>query len=312
MSAETLLDHPPTPPAATAPAAAPAVSGEVLDAAEVAKFDAVVNEIQPTLEQAGQLVVTGETEAQSAGELLKQLKGGINAIEKVRKETKQPHLDRTRAIDRRAKELTAPLEAVFEQVKGGLAKFLREQEDARKAAEQAALAAQNAAAAAAQAEADATAAAAAQVEQQRTDEIAQAGGRRAEIAGMTDADLIKLALTPPSTPDARTDREMATAELQQRRAGAARQETVRAAGAVATRAAAAPAPAPPAPVDLRSAAGSISQRTRTVIEIVDERLVPRMYCSVDMTKLREAIRNGITDIAGVRVDEVDDLAVTAR
>lgn len=301
-------------PAATLATAATAPGdGDVLDAAETAAFAEIGQEVAPVVAEAGQLVVEGTDEAQAAGELLKKLKAGKNAIEKVRKDTKAPHLARTRAIDERARELTRPLDDVYEQVKDGLQAFLRQQAEQRRLAEEAARIEQETQAAAAQVEADAAAAAVAQADEQRQHDVAQEGGRRAEIAAMGDADLVKLALTPPTSDDVRRDREMATAEMRDRRARGQQHEQARAVGAVAARAAATPAAVEtPAPVNLSSAAGTIARRTRTAITITDERFVPRMYCSVDMAKLREAVKQGITDIAGVRVEEVDDLAVTAR
>ncbi len=68
----------------------------------------------------------------------------------------------------------------------------------------------------------------------------------------------------------------------------------------------APAPAPvhvpaPKPVVASAGGGRMQFTTTTKVEITDEKLVPREYCTADMSKVKAALKLGVKDIPGVTV-----------
>lgn len=60
-------------------------------------------------------------------------------------------------------------------------------------------------------------------------------------------------------------------------------------------------PTPP-PVS-RSELGTTSTRKVWTAEIIDPKKVPRVYCTPDMKKIRQAVKDGIRQMAGVKITE---------
>lgn len=60
---------------------------------------------------------------------------------------------------------------------------------------------------------------------------------------------------------------------------------------------------PETPSPIRTEAGSASQRKEWAFEIINPQEVPRDYCMVDERKIREAVKNGIRAIPGVKIFE---------
>lgn len=67
--------------------------------------------------------------------------------------------------------------------------------------------------------------------------------------------------------------------------------------------------APAAP--LRAASGAISERKRWVATVEDATRVPRQYLVVDQRAINAAVKAGVREIPGVRIEHVDELAVRA-
>lgn len=55
--------------------------------------------------------------------------------------------------------------------------------------------------------------------------------------------------------------------------------------------------------------GSATRKKRWVAEVVDEAQVPREYMAVDQVKLNAAVRAGVREIPGVKIEQKSDLAM---
>lgn len=78
-------------------------------------------------------------------------------------------------------------------------------------------------------------------------------------------------------------------------------------------------PPPPMPITVMAAPKTVSGSMGTVsakkvweFEIVDPMAIPREYLMVDESKIRAVVKAGVRNIPGVRVFEVEQLAVRAR
>jgi len=63
------------------------------------------------------------------------------------------------------------------------------------------------------------------------------------------------------------------------------------------------------PIKIASKSGAITAKKVWQFEIIDETKIPREYLIVDERKIREAIRNGVREINGVRIYETESIAV---
>lgn len=64
-----------------------------------------------------------------------------------------------------------------------------------------------------------------------------------------------------------------------------------------------------APTTIHSAAGMTSVKKVWKFYIKNESLIPREYLIVNETKIREAVRNGVREIAGVEIKQEESLAI---
>jgi len=62
---------------------------------------------------------------------------------------------------------------------------------------------------------------------------------------------------------------------------------------------------------VRTEAGSATQRKVWKHEITDEAQVPREYLMIDEAKVRQAVKQGIREIPGVRIFEHTEIAFRA-
>lgn len=307
---------------------------------------AVGAEISAVVAQAHQVQVRTHAEAADATEFLAQVKGALKRAEEARVFLVKPLNDHVKAINARVKAEVAPLEEADAIVREKVlahrreverqraeeqarldreaAERERQAEEARRAEEARARAEREAAAReAARAEEEARAA-----ERRRREELQrQASEVERRIAGLSDDQLREIAAPGPEGPattEGRLEREAATAELTRRRQAREAQERAAAARqredeARAAEEAARNRPLPQVPraiaapaAPLRSASGRAAEKKRWVATVVDANAVPREYLVVDQAAINAAVRKGVRSIPGVRIEQVDELAVRAR
>lgn len=300
--------------------------------------DAVVSAVTA----AQSIQVRTAQEAEDATEFLSRLAREKRQAEDARKFLVGPLNAHVKAINERFKPTAEMLDSADQIVREKVITYRRQVEEARRleqerldaerrerermAEEQrrreeaeARAAREAAAREAARAEADARAA-----ERRRQEELAaKASARRQEIAAMDD-DALKLLIDEGDQCGSPADARMASEELEarqrareaQERAAAAR-EAEEAARRAEEEARSRPLPEIPATVvaaapRLASTSGRVAERKRWKATVVSEALVPRQYLKVDEAAINAAVRGGARHIAGVRIEQVDELAVRAR
>lgn len=103
-------------------------------------------------------------------------------------------------------------------------------------------------------------------------------------------------------------------EAERLAAEAAAKAATEAANGAAAQLAPPPPPPPPAvvtesPAAVRTGFGTVSSRIRWDFEVVDPMRVPREYLTVDEQAIRKAVQAGIRHIPGVRIFQVEQVAV---
>jgi hypothetical protein len=278
---------------------------------------AIVNE---TVAEARAIEVTSPAQAQVAVEFLSKIADARKRSETARKFLVEPLNKHVKAINERFKGNLVPLDEADGVVRGKLLAF--QQAEAaelaeRQAAEDAARREREAEAEAErrrQAEAAATAEREArEAEERRQAQLRAAANERArEIALMGDEELV--ALTRGNVDQ---DVRLAGQEIESRRVAAEardRAEKARREAEEATQASIALASAPAVSVEatsLSSKSGSAHARQRWVATIEDESRVPREYLMVDTKKINAAVKDGVREIPGVKIEQETGLAVRA-
>jgi fused signal recognition particle receptor len=311
---------------------------EVATSEQARKVEEVDQQVHEVVGAALALEVRTTAEAQAATEVLSTIAVERKRSEEARQFLVRPLNEHVKAINARFKTAAEPLDEADGVVRRKLLAYRAEQERVR-AAEQARLDAERvererqeaerraveeaearaarevAAREAAKAEAEAKAA-----QKRRQEQLAREASDLARtVAGMDDDTLRHTATERTDIGAAARD------ELAQRRtareaneavaAAHAREEAAREAEQAVKDAPAVEVPetqlAPVAP--LSSSSGSVASRKRWVAEVVDATKVPREYWAVDQKKINQAVRDGVREIPGVRIQQVDELAVrTAR
>jgi hypothetical protein len=278
--------------------------------------------VHATVGQARAIEVHTPEEARGAVEFLAKIADAKKQSETARKFLVDPMNKHVKAINDRFKRNAVPLEEADQLVRGKLLEFAHA-EGERVAKEQARLDEQRQAAEEAAEEErrrQAQEAArvereAAEVERARQAQLRQAENERArEIAAMSDADLEQLAVR--NSLDARDTAlvtEEMSARLRAREATERAEESRRLAEEAQQREIAAKsAPAAVATTtQLASASGSASTRKRWTATVVDATRIPREYLAVDQKAINAAVKDGVRAIPGVRIEQVDGLAIRA-
>jgi hypothetical protein len=282
----------------------------------------VAQQVADVVELAVAIEVSTPADAQAATELLARIAQQKKRNEEARKFLVKPLNDHVKVINARFAQTAAPLDEADGVVRGKVLAF-RQVEERERAAEQARLDAERREAEQ-RAEAERRrlalegqerAAEAARAEEARQREIAEeADERRREIAAMSD-DNLKVMLAE-SGGLSESDVRAAADELDARRnareaqeAAAAAEQAEQEARVAELQAKSAPAAEVAAPAKLQSASGSAATTKRWTATVIDDTLVPREYLSVDEKKIRTAVREGVREIPGVRIEQVDGLAV---
>jgi hypothetical protein len=291
---------------------------------EQVKASEVATQVASIVTQAQAIEVRTPQEAAAATEFLSQIATAKRKAEDARTYLVKPLNDHVKAINARFKEQAKPLDEADGVVRGKVLAFRREEEDRqraeqkridaerrereRQAEEERRRAQEEAARAAREAEA-AEAARLAQI-------AAEADAVRQRVAALSDDELAQLALvTDDDEPELRQaiDEEFtarhAAREAQERAAAALEAENAARAAEVAAKSQ--PALTVAAPVPLRGTSGSASTRKRWKAEVIDEAAVPRQFLVVDTKAINAAVRDGVREIPGVRIEQVDELSVRA-
>lgn len=250
------------------------------------KATAVASAAVEARRRAEAMQVTNDEEASAAAALLRDVATRRKTAEKERTSLKAPILEAGRRLDARFKEVMEPFDAVDEVLRGKLGTYQREQEQKR-LAEQKRLEDERLAREAAEREAREKA----EAEEKKRREQAEADAREAE----------KLAQ------EARDEEERAQAEELREQSEREAEEARQRQEAIAT--APPPAPLPKAEVEPAAAPTGVQMKKVWKATVVDVGAVPREYLEVDEVKIRAAVRAGVREIPGVRIEQVDQMAV---
>lgn len=245
----------------------------------------VERQVAEARERAEAIEVRNPEEAERAARLLREIKARRSAAESERVELTKPLLDTKKRIDQKFKDAMAPFDAADKIVRDKLGGYTAEQE--RIAAEETA-----------RLEAEQRERERIAREMRETQEAAERVKReQAEQDAREAAELVKAAKD-------QEEREAAEALADEAREKAAEAATAEAAIAslpeVSLPKAVVAAPAKPT---------GISQRKVWKGWVVDAAAVPREYLTVDQTAIRRAVRDGVREIPGVRIEQVAEMAV---
>lgn len=310
---------------------------ELLSPDEMQRAQEVEASASEAEQQAAAIEVRTPQEAEQAMELVAGFAQRRKAAEEARTFLVKPLNDHVRAINDRFRPGREALERAEKAVKDKILAFRREEqrkaaeeqarldaerrereraaEEERRAAEAQARAEREAAAReAARAEAEAAAA-----ERRRREQLeADAHARRTRIAKLGDESLRRIAEGGSS------DAPMAQEELDQRRAAREAQERAAAARQAEEEARrreqeAREAPAEPVPATVATVSGPLVassgrgvERKRWVATVVDAEKVPRTYLVVDQRLINAAVKDGVREIPGVKIEQQEELAIRGR
>jgi hypothetical protein len=289
-----------------------------MSTAEIAIPAEVVEEVNAAVLEARAIVVNTPEEAQAATEFLSVIAGAKRKNESARRFLVDPLKKHAKAIDERFKANAAPLDEADRLVREKVIAFQKIEQE-RLAEEQRRLDAERAEREAqAERERQAALEEAQRVEreareavQRRQAELRAAASERArEIALMSDVELSATAEGQLGDDDA----HLADREIAARRAARLAQEQADEARRIAEEAQQAQIAAASAPTAVVEATtlGSASATRRWKGTVVDATRVPREYLVVDQTKINAAVREGVREIPGVLIEQVDGLSVRAK
>jgi hypothetical protein len=265
---------------------------------ESQKLAEVSSEVSAVVAHARELEVTTEAQAQQATGVLLDIKVARYRSERARRFLVDPLNAHVKAINARMKSAVVPLDEADGLVRGKLLAFRQLQERERER-EQARLDAERKAA-----EEQAAA------ERRRAWEEAQRAEREAEEAALprevlselSDEQLVEFA-------NGGGKREQAAwLELEARRKRREAEEATQRSLA----AQAAPAPTVAAPAPLAADSGSASVRREWKATVIDPSELPREYTIPDVKGINAAVRAGVRDIPGCKIELVEGLAVRAH
>lgn len=268
---------------------------------EQQKLAEVSTEIADVVTRAARLEVACEQDARDATAFLAELKAAKDRSERARRFLVDPLNAHVKAINGQMKEALEPLLAADGQVRAKLLAFRRVQERERECErarlEAARLEAERSAAEErrkaqeAAADADRTAAKQHRLSQEQTPFCWKSTCECREWGEETYSAWEGLALWE----------EHAGVATPRREAEEATQRHIAAASA--------PAPKAAALAPLKADSGSAVVRHEWNATVVDPDAVPREYLVVDMAKVRAAVKDGVREIPGVRIEQVESLAV---
>jgi hypothetical protein len=278
----------------------------------------VTQEVSAVVQRARELEVETSEQALVATEFLGEIATAKRKGETARKFLVDPLNRHVKAINARFKTAAEPLEQADKLMRDKVIAFQRADAE-RVAAEQARIDAERRAADE-EAEVERRAAAqeaariereAREAEQQRQRDLHEAENERArEIAAMSD-EALEVAL---SNTDERSELyQLLAAEArarESRRIAQERADTARREAEEATQREIASKSAPATAVATTKLAGT-SGTKRWKATVVDPQLVPRKYLIVDERLINADMKAGVREIPGVRIEQVDGLAVRA-
>lgn len=289
---------------------------------EQQKLAEVSSEIADAVSRARGIEVTTDAQAQDATVFLAEIKSARDRSERARRFLVDPLNAHVKAINDRIKSSIVPLDEADQLVRRKVLTYQAEQERRRRE-EQERLERQRrleeAAAADERRRTEAIAKRAEEkaeaIERERQVQLAaQKSKRRQQIAAMSDDELKDLARngTPEDMRVAFEEKDArAQARKAQARAANARREAEEATQrSIAVQAA--PAPAAADLAKLTGEAGSAAVRHEWRGTIVDPTRLPRKYLQPDTKAINAAIREGVREIPGMRIEQVSGLAVRAN
>jgi hypothetical protein len=250
-----------------------------------ARAEEVSRQVAAARTQAEAIEVRNPDEAERAGRLLREIAARKKQVEDDRKKLKEPILEAGRRVDKQAKDAVASLDAVDAIVRPKLSTYTAEQERLRQEEE-----------------------ARLEAERQERERKAREERERQEVAERAKREQAQREAREAEEEAARAqDAEdvAAAAEL----AEEARRKAEEAATAEAA-ISSLPEPAlPKATVAAPAKPTGISQRKVWKHTVVKPELVPREFLVVDEKAIRQAVRDGVREIPGVRIEQVAEMAV---
>jgi hypothetical protein len=269
---------------------------------ETAKLAEVASEVSAVVARAREIEVSTDAQAQEATGFLAEIKAAKARGERARKFLVEPLNNHVRAINARFKETAGPLDEADQLVRGKLQRFILEQARTRER-EQARLD-----------EERRVAEERAAAERKRAWEEAQRAEREAEEAA-ADTTIPREVLATlhdgqlRAFVDAGGRRgDCARLEMEARQARRIAEEATQA--DIAAQSAPAVQVAPAAPLATDAGKASVRQTWKAVI--VDESRLPREFLMPNKPEINAAVRRGVRDIPGVRIEQVTGLAVRAN
>jgi len=251
-----------------------------------AKASAVATAAEQARARAEAMEVTNDAEAGEAAALLREVNRQRREGEKERKSLKEPILEAGRRLDARFREVMEPLDAVDEVLRGKLGTYQAEQDRIRREEE-------------------------ARLERERQEREAAERARREEAERVErerrqqaerEAQEAEAEKRKAKDAEDRAAAEALAEEKRQEAAAAAEREEAIAAEPE-------PAPLPRAEVAPAAPPSGVQMKKVWKATVVDAALVPRRYLVVDEKAINAAVRAGERHIDGVRIEQVDQMAV---
>lgn len=245
----------------------------------------VEREVAAAKTQAEAIEVVDQASADLAGVLLREIATKKKRIEEVRKELKEPVLDAGRRIDRQAKDATAAFDAVDAIVRPKLAAYTAEVERVRRE------------------------------EEKRLDRERQERERKArEVRERQEAQERatreqREREQREAEEEARKAKDDADREAAKALADEARRKAEEASVAEQAIASLPDVSLPKAVVPSAPKQEGISTRKVWKATVVHPGQVPVEYLMVDEKKIRQAVRDGVREIPGVLIEQVDEMSV---
>ena len=245
---------------------------------EQQKLAEIGGEVSEVVARARTIEVASEADAREATGFLAEVKAAKDRSERARRFLVDPLTKHVRAINEQVKGAVAPLDEARELVARKLLAFRQAQERERERL---------------------------QAELERERQAAEREAAEARRAAWERARAAQKAAEDAERTDAANMREAnAEAAAAHQTAEEATQRQIAAASAPALTVAG------PAPLNAENGSASVSHRWKATV--LDPEQVPRQYLVVDMKAINAAVRAGVREIPGVRVEQVAGLAVRAR
>lgn len=257
------------------------VKSDEADRVTDAGVSAIEQKVAEAETRAAAMLITNDAEAEVAGEVLREIARLSKAAEGERRELVDPLNATVKKINARFKDAAAPFKAADEIIRGKLGAYQAEQERAAEEERR-------------------------RLEAERQERERKAREEREKREAQARAEREKAEKEAAEAAElAADDDSEEMADL----AAEAHEKAQEAATAVSALESLPEPSLPKAMVEAAKKPAGVSSRRVWKHTIEDPVLVPREFLAVDEKKIREAVRQGVRQIPGVRIEQVDEMAV---